>query len=218
MRAGRQGLVPPCRLARMAAHPRCRPTTLGLTGRRPSTLSHGSQRPAVRGQARRPTGGCAAMRIVLAWLRLDSRRRWRSLAILGLLMALATMTVLTAVAGARRGQTAFSRLWARTLPATITVLPNQPRFHWARVRVRIVGVIRSFWFADSPGSSGALVPSPALLARYRANLMGSRGDTYINALVRLKGGAAAIPAFRADLARVTHRSDIDVGNNYVDFV
>src|SRR5712691_9638630 len=268
-------------------------------------------------------GGCAAMRIVLAWLRLDSRRRWRSLAILGLLMALATMTVLTAVAGARRGQTAFSRLWARTLPATITVLPNQPRFHWARiralpevaalstfaltgfvidgyppagqniwfppgdnqtmrtierpvvlqgrvfdpsradevvvtanfpagygkgvgdmltlhlpaprqsdrgydpsssgpprgprVRVRIVGVIRSFWFADSPGSSGALVPSPALLARYRANLMGSRGDTYINALVRLKGGAAAIPAFRAGLARVTHRSDIDVWNNYVDF-
>jgi hypothetical protein len=263
------------------------------------------------------------MRIVLAWLRLDSRRRWRSLMVLGLLVALATMTVLTAVAGARRGQTAFSRLWARTLPTTITVLPNQPRFDWARiralpevaalgtfaltgfvidgyppagqnigfppgdnqtmrtierpvvlqgrvfdpsradevvvtanfpagygkgvgdmltlhlpaprqsdrgydpsssgpprgprVRVRIVGVIRSFWFSDSPGSRGALLPSPALLARYRANLMGSRGDTYINALVRLKGGVAAIPAFRADLARVTHRSDIDVWNNYVDF-
>jgi hypothetical protein len=242
--------------------------------------------------------------------------------VLGLLVALATMTVLTAVAGARRGQTAFSRLWARTLPTTITVLPNQPRFDWARiralpevtalstfalagflidgyplartsgsrratarpcgrssarwcsraalfdpsradevvvtprflagygkgvgdtltlhlatpqqidqgndpssgvpprgprVRVRIVGVIRSFWFSDSPGSSGALLPSPALLARYRANFMGRRGDTYINALVRLKGGVAAIPAFRADLARVTHRSDIDVWNNYVDF-
>jgi len=36
---------------------------------------------------------------------------------------------------------------------------------------------------------------------------------YINALIRLKGGAAAIPAFRADLARVTGRSDIDVWNN-----
>jgi hypothetical protein len=35
----------------------------------------------------------------------------------------------------------------------------------------------------------------------------------INALIRLKGGAAAIPAFRADLARVTGRSDIDVWNN-----
>src|SRR6266516_4639722 len=37
------------------------------------------------------------MRIVLAWLRLDSRRRWRSLAVLGLLVALATMTEVTAL-------------------------------------------------------------------------------------------------------------------------
>ena len=36
---------------------------------------------------------------------------------------------------------------------------------------------------------------------------------YINALIRLKGGRAAIPAFRADLARVTGRSDIDVWDN-----
>src|SRR6266568_2609677 len=262
------------------------------------------------------------MRIVLAWLRLDSRRRWRSLMVLGLLVALATMTVLTAVAGARRGQSAFSRLWARTLPATVTVLLNQPGFDWARiralpevaalstfavtgfaidgyplagqnigfppgdgqilrtierpvvlqgrvfdpsradevvvtanfpagygkgvgdmltlrlatprqsdhgydpsdgvapggprVRVRIVGVIRSFWFSDSPGSGGALVPSPGLLTRYRANLIGRRGDGHINALVRLRGGMAAIPAFRADLARATGQSDIDVWNNYVD--
>ncbi len=242
--------------------------------------------------------------------------------VLGLLVALATMTVLTAVAGARRGQSAFSRLWARTLPATVTVLPNQPGFDWARiralpevaalstfavtgfaidgyplagqnigfppgdgqimrtierpvvlqgrvfdpsradevvvtanfpagygkgvgdmltlrlatprqsdhgydpsdgvapggprVRVRIVGVIRSFWFSDSPGSSGALVPSPGLLTRYRANLIGRRGHGHINALVRLRGGMAAIPAFRADLARATGQSDIDVWNNYVD--
>ena len=56
-------------------------------------------------------------------------------------------------------------------------------------------------------------PSPALFTHYRANILGTTGQTYINALVRLKGGAAAIPAFRADLARVTGRSDIDVWNN-----
>ena len=74
------------------------------------------------------------MRIALAWVRLELPRRWRSLTVLALLIALATATILTAVAGALRGQTAYSRLAARTLPATVTVLPNQPGFNWAPVR------------------------------------------------------------------------------------
>ena len=257
--------------------------------------------------------------ITATWLRLDGRQRWRSLVVLAVLIGLGTATVLTAIAGARRGDSAFSRLWARTLPATATVLPNQPGFDWARVaalpevaaltrfavtfgfeaqgypaassgfpladdqmtrtterpvilagrllnphradevvvtpkfaassgkhvgdsltlelssvqqanegydgstgpprgpriRARITGVIRSPWGldADTAGSPGGILSSPALFTRYRANMLGSTGQTYINALVRLKGGEAAIPAFRAALARVTGRSDIDVWDN-----
>jgi hypothetical protein len=44
-------------------------------------------------------------------------------------------------------------------------------------------------------------------------MLGTNGQMYINALVRLKGGQSAIPAFRADLQRVTGRSDIDVWDN-----
>jgi hypothetical protein len=260
------------------------------------------------------------VRITLTWLRLEVRRRWRSLIVLVLLVALATATVLAAAAGARRGQTAYDRLWAVTLPATVTVLPNQPGFDWHKVRAlpevaaltefpvvfgfeleccqaastgfppaddemartierpvmlegrlfdpdrvdeivatpefmasyhksvgdtvtlhlasprqatpdydgssepphgprivaRIVGVGRSPLSSvevDGPGQKGGVLASPALFRHYRANIMGTSGQTYINAFVRLKGGEAAIPAFRADLARVTSRSDIDVWNN-----
>src|SRR6476646_3852396 len=257
----------------------------------------------------------------MTWLRLEVRRRWRSLLVLTLLVALATGTVLAAAAGARRGETAFARLWDSTLPATVTVLPNQPGFDWDKVRAlpevavlaefpvngtpfvltccpetsvgfapigdeygrtierpdllagrlfeprradeilvtpqfaaayhkgvgdlvtmrlastkqvdehwdattgpprgpviqaRIVGVGRNVFGSSTtagPQSKGGVLPSPALFAHYRANILGTNGKTYINALIRLKGGAAAIPAFRADLARVTGRPDIDVWNN-----
>jgi len=71
--------------------------------------------------------------VAVTWLGLDMRRRWRSLVVLALLVALTAGTVLTAVAGARRGQTAFDRLWARTDPATVVVLANQPGFDWSKV-------------------------------------------------------------------------------------
>ena len=47
--------------------------------------------------------------------------------------------------------------------------------------------------------------------------MGVLDHGFINALVRLKGGSAAIPRFRADLARVTGRSDIDDWDNLATF-
>jgi len=73
------------------------------------------------------------MRVVSAWLRLDLRRRWKSLAVLALLIGLAGGTVMASLAGARRGASALSRLQAHTLPATVDVLANTPGFDWKPV-------------------------------------------------------------------------------------
>jgi hypothetical protein len=258
------------------------------------------------------------MGIAWAWLGLDVRRKWRSLVVLALLVAVATATVLTAVAGARRGQTAWDRLWAGTLPATATALANEPGFDWGKVRglpevsamglfvvyfgaavdglpgvnigfppanaeagqaverpvvlagrrydparadevdvsahfvarygkgvgdtltlrlsspaqadagfdastgrpagpgikVRIVGVVRSPFWMDGLGDGGGILVSNAVFTRYQANIMGTRNQRFVNALVRLRGGAAQIPAFREDLARVSGRNDIDVWDDY----
>ena len=243
-------------------------------------------------------------------------RRWRAMVVLGLLVGLTSATVLTSVAGARRGASAVDRLSAVTLPGTAVVVPNQPGFDWdrvralpevaalttfpaytsliiveapndtltplvpadadgmhtierpvllkgrltdvtrpdevvvtpafvktvgrgvddaltlqlptpgqaeasiqanfsdppsgPRVRLRIVGVVRSLWWGDDVGGRGNVIPSPALLNRYRANLLGTSNSAPLNALVRLRHGAADLPAFRADLARVSGRPDLDV--------
>ncbi|MEP7054662.1 MAG: ABC transporter permease [Actinomycetota bacterium] len=254
------------------------------------------------------------MSVIWAWFRIDALRRWRSLVILTLLIAASAATVLTAVAGARRGETALHRLVARTLPATAEVVTYQPGFDWApirempeveaiatyavtdvrlagipltdlavgnppadpetmttlerpvvlkgrladqtrideavvtekfvrsyakgvgdavtalfptpeaqgqigpvaagpakdtRVPMTIVGVVRSPWFSDGPQHpNGTLYPTAALVAGYRPNLLGD--DVWLSALVRLKGGRPALPAFKTHLAQVTGQPDLDV--------
>src|SRR5919199_335578 len=245
------------------------------------------------------------------WFRLDAGRRWRSLLVLALLIAVAGATVLTAVAGARRGASALERLTARTLPATLDIATFQPGFDWAAVRampeveamsvyadtdvrlleippgdlafgyppaddelmqtverpvvlagrladparvdeavvtqrfvarygkgvgdrvtavlpspqeasgaltitgplpsgpripITIVGVVRSPWLSDGPQSKGRLLPTPALLRSYRPSLL--NGYTWLSAVIRLRGGEAAIPAFTTHMAAVTGRSDL----------
>jgi ABC-type lipoprotein release transport system permease subunit len=260
------------------------------------------------------------MTAVWTWFRLDLRLRWRSLLMLALLFAFASGTVMTALAGARRGGSALDRLLADTLPATVVALPNEPGFDWDAVRslpevaplsgftdyrideippgdevstwfpstdteilktierpvvlegrmldptrvdelvvtprflthygmqvgdrltlrlftpeqidatlagevgppegpaipATIVGVVRSFWFSDHAGDEfGAVIPSPALFPAYPDNFLGAEGATgYVNALIRLEGGAADIPRFKEDLAGVTGRSDIDVWDQH----
>ena len=248
-----------------------------------------------------------------AWVRLELRRRWRSLLVLALLVAVAAGTVLTAVAGARRGESALDRLLERTLPADVAILPNEPGFDWAAVRAlpevaglstfgggayvvdgvpdesvsgvagpdtmvtverpvalsgrladprradevtvtprfvethgldvgdtvtirlfrpesiaafradpslppdgpvlraRIVGVVRSVWYGDTLDAPGMLNFSPGLYERYPQELGAGSPVVAFNAIARLHGGEADVPAFQAGLERLTGRTT-DVWN------
>ncbi|MCX6464378.1 MAG: FtsX-like permease family protein [Pseudonocardiales bacterium] len=79
------------------------------------------------------------------------------------------------------------------------------------VEAAIVGVGRSFWFGDKPSSAGGVQPSAGLLARYPGELLGDPQVNNLNALVRLeRDDPAAIAAFRAGVAQVSGRPDIEM--------
>src|SRR3954453_13717849 len=74
------------------------------------------------------------MSFARVWLRLEFRRRWRSLVVLALLVALSTGLVISALAGARRGASALERLQDHTLPATSAIFTNSANFEWEKIR------------------------------------------------------------------------------------
>ncbi|MFN8053550.1 MAG: FtsX-like permease family protein [Acidimicrobiales bacterium] len=80
------------------------------------------------------------------------------------------------------------------------------------VRATIVGVVRSPWYADTESEDGVVIPSPELFARYPDEFIGNPPSGYLNALVRLRHGAADIPEFGRQLAKVSGRDDIDFMN------
>jgi hypothetical protein len=92
------------------------------------------------------------MPVVWSWTRLDLRRRWRSLAVLAVLVAVSAGTVMTAFAGAHRGSTALDRLRAETRPVDAVVLPNQPGFDWTQIdALPYVTAVSHFVLGATPG-------------------------------------------------------------------
>ncbi|WP_066364154.1 ABC transporter permease [Herbidospora mongoliensis] len=106
--------------------------------------------------------------IITVWLPLEVRRRGRSLLVLALLVAFGTATVLTAVAGARRGDGAVDRLLAVTTPATAVVVPNRAGFDWAGLRalpqVEAVTTFPGYSSAPLAEDPGDDPPSPFVAA------------------------------------------------------
>ena len=70
------------------------------------------------------------------------------------------------------------------------------------IEATIVGVIRSGWFSDTAdNSTGSVQPSLGLYRDHPDNIVGTAGVVNINALVRLRDGAAGLDRFERDFSQ-----------------
>jgi ABC-type lipoprotein release transport system permease subunit len=77
-------------------------------------------------------------------------------------------------------------------------------FDGPRQTLTIVGVVRSgWWLREGQDAAGGIATTFAFTETYRKNLAGTTGDkAIVNAMVRLRAGAAGIPAFQQELDQV----------------
>ncbi len=112
--------------------------------------------------------------------------------------------------------------WRNLSPADLEAVDGEPPddFDWSTAtgpvtKLRVVGVVRlPMESVVSFASTGLLLPSPAWAAgppgRGRSLPDRHGGAGWVNALVRLRHGAADVPAFQAGVARLYGRDDIPV--------
>jgi hypothetical protein len=90
-----------------------------------------------------------------------------------------------------------------------------------RPTMHIVGVVTSAFFGDEPGLPGYVQMSPGVVHRYAANIVGPADSrnlfNFVSALVRLRGGEAAIPAFRDRLAAAFPGASLEVNDNVAEW-
>ncbi len=106
------------------------------------------------------SGGARAAAL---WAAIDVRRRWRSLLLLGLLAGVTAGLALSAVAGARRTDSALPRLLAQTHASDAVIFPSQVGFldpDWARLAARPEVAKVAVWdllFGNVDGQQGGLI-------------------------------------------------------------
>ena len=112
--------------------------------------------------------------------------------------------------------------WRNLSPADLEAVGGEPPndFDWTTAtgpvtKLRVVGVVRlPMESVVSFASTGLLLPSPAWaqahLAAPGVAPTGTAASGWVNAVVRLRHGAADVPAFQAGVARLYGRSDIPV--------